>query len=364
MCFQAHASSIDYGSQSIPAVLLDPQQALPNHAPPAFRGASSSRSHPALLHNAPDFTLTMDAFEQGSAPGRHDPPQPISNSPDRPVSTHLLDTFVQNALLTVPVTDSPSIGRGRVSLRSTAARRTRDTAQLKERSSASPSSSAGSSFNYGSFGSPSGSMGSSASFRTPTPPNVSVQQQGARPRPVAVQQLGDGFMEALIESMTKNAETEEGRKKIDCPACVLMPSTRRNPAKLVFSKRHVDEVHLNPLALALSKGEQFSPVIDSLWMAMVALKMKRRQVNPDNRPSSVVRAEADQLISLLCLPMAQRPSTADLPALRAWGAAYAAKIGIEQENRKCPHCGKEYSRKSSRDRHNCTSVVTESRKRD
>lgn len=190
------------------------------------------------------------------------------------------------------------------------------------------------------------------SIRTPTPPNQSTYGQISS-QPVALRALSDGFMDSLVWGMTKNAETDEGSQKIDCPACSLMPSTRRGPAKLKFSKRHIDEVHLHPLASAVSKGEQISAELDTLWMAMVSIKVKRRQADQSKKPTSQVRAEAENLIEYLRVQQPERPHTMEFPNLRAWSITYADKIDVEQSQRKCPICGKAYTRLSSRDRHNC-----------
>jgi len=250
--------------------------------------------------------------------------------------------------LTVPDADY-SGGPVRPNLRSTATRRTRAIVQQAQTIAAPTSPSTSSSTQYSGLGSPRSADGSAepGSFpRSPTP--HSPQEQESFVPPTFIRELPDGFMDSLVACMTKDTETEEGSHKVRCLACNLM-QTKRNPTDLMFSKRHVSEVHILPLSMMLKRGEKMNARLDALWMALVAVKAKRRR----GKPPTDVRADADRFIEALRRPVAERPLTMVFPGLRAWGPSLANEI----EGWQCPVCFVMYTRKSSLDRHNCRGVT-------
>lgn len=127
-------------------------------------------------------------------------------------------------------------------------------------------------------------------------------------------------------------------------ACDLMV-TKRNPKDLIFSKRHVNEVHLYPLAREYNNGVVLKPELDALLISIVAVKAGRRR----DKPNESVRAEAQRLIELARLPADERPNTVFLPNLRSWQADFLSKLRPPF----CDVCGTVYTRMTSLQRHNC-----------
>lgn len=233
-------------------------------------------------------------------------------------------------------------------LRSTTARRARAVVQQSQTMIARTSHPTSSFMQYSGLSSPD-SATSREPPRTPAPPNSPEEQESPVP-PTYIRELPDGFMDSLVACMTKDTETEEGSQKVRCLACNLM-QTKRNPTDLTFSRRHVSEVHVLPLSMMLKRGEKMDARLDALWMALVAVKAKRRR----GKPSQDVRAEADRFIEALRRPIAERPLAMTFPRLRAWGPSLANEI----EGWQCPVCLIMYTRKSSLDRHNCRGVPQE-----
>lgn len=279
------------------------------------------------LSGAP-FSLRVSDGEQGYAPYNAEPNQ-------QPGSPHILPH------LTVPDADY-SDDPARPNLRGAAARWARPIGQQAQEIAISTSPSPSSSPQYSSPSSP-GSTAPGTFPRVPTPPQSPREGEPSIP-PTFIRELPDGFMDSLVTCMTKDTETEEGSQKVRCLACNLM-QTRRNPTDLMFSRRHVSEVHILPLSMMLKRGEKMDARLDALWMALVAVKAKRRR----GKPPQDVRVDADRFIEALKRPIAERPLTMTFPGLRAWGPLLADEI----EGWQCPVCLVMYTRKSSLDRHNC-----------
>ncbi|KAF8313885.1 hypothetical protein DL93DRAFT_2080831, partial [Clavulina sp. PMI_390] len=166
-------------------------------------------------------------------------------------------------------------------------------------------------------------------------------------RPFSLRVLPDGFVDALIDTMSKQTDSKEHRQSSVCAACALRPPKGRDAAQLVFSKRHVEEVHVSPTARRIIKGDVLDDTDDALWIVMIALRARRRS-SATNKPSPAALSEANSLINTLRLPCANRPLMMDVSALRGHADL---QIQVLVNKLTCPGCDSPLSRPDSLARH-------------
>ena len=191
--------------------------------------------------------------------------------------------------------------------------------------------------------SPEGSLSSSLSSLPPNP-----RSQNSLPRPdyrfpshdtlLHPRLLPDGLMES-VEGCIHQV------KDAKCMACDLMPN-KRNASNAKFPKRHVQEVHTNPLAVEYAQG-RLTPKMDALYIAIAAVRMKSPRAKPRTPPAVIT--EVNEVMKVMENKLETRPETLAIPAIRAWIHHFTeANMGWW-----CDRCGQRYTRKASYDRHNC-----------
>lgn len=173
-----------------------------------------------------------------------------------------------------------------------------------------------------------------------TQPAITELHYPAADAPFYPRALPDG----LIQSLDACIRQDRGAQ---CMACGLM-KTKRNMNNAKFPKRHVFEVHTNPLSVLYAQGILSSDSQkDGLYVAIAVLRMKSARAKPRTPPEVLV--EANMVIQELQRGVTERSEVMMIPSIRAWIRHFTeASMGWS-----CNRCGQRYTRKTSYDRHNC-----------